>query len=74
MRAVEPHSPHFARFLAPRQESEVPEAEPSSTLVILDDVTRSQPRRTGGKVVILPDEERDSANSDESDTREANDD
>ncbi len=53
----EPHSPHFTRFLGPRDSSEVTELERSSSVTILADVPRRRVTQPSGKVVILPDEE-----------------
>jgi hypothetical protein len=58
VRGSEPHSPHFTRFLGPREPVEDTKPEPPSTVTILGDVLQSRPEQPGGKVIILPDEER----------------
>lgn len=63
VRGGEPHSPHFTRFLGPREPVEDPEPEPPSTVTILSDVPRSRPQQSGGKVVILPDKDRPESES-----------
>jgi hypothetical protein len=57
VRGVESHSPHFTRFLEPREELEDASTEPHSTVVILGDVRRNQHSSPGGRVIILDDEE-----------------
>jgi hypothetical protein len=57
VRGVEPHSPHFTRFLGPRGNSEDAQHELHSTVVILGDVPRNQPQSLGGRVIILDNEE-----------------
>lgn len=54
---VESHPPHFTRFLGPREERAELPSEPSSTVVILGDVRRNQPRSPSGRVIILDDDE-----------------
>ncbi|MFW9831918.1 MAG: hypothetical protein ACFFD8_09085 [Candidatus Thorarchaeota archaeon] len=66
VRGSESHSPHFTRFLAPRQGSQEQENEPTATVVILADVPRQKPRVPSGKVIILTDEERETNDADES--------
>lgn len=58
VRGGEPHSPHFTRFLGPRDQVEEPDPESPSTIRILDDVPKPRSPQSGGKVVILPDEEK----------------
>ncbi|MFX1564365.1 MAG: hypothetical protein ACFFCH_00075 [Promethearchaeota archaeon] len=53
----EPHSPHFTRFLGPREPTPVQEPQQRSTVTFLDDVPRRPKQQPGGKVVILPDQE-----------------
>jgi hypothetical protein len=57
VRGSEAHSPHFTRFLGPRGESESQSIETQSSVRILGDVSRQSVQPSGGKVVILPDEE-----------------
>ena len=59
VRGVETHPPHFTRFLGPRSEAEPPETATRPTVVLLEDVGRSQPASTKGRVIIL--EEKDAA-------------
>ena len=63
VRGGEPHSPHFTRFLGPREQVDDAEPEPSSTVRILGDVPRSRPQQSVGKVVILSDAERPESES-----------
>ncbi len=53
----EPHSPHFTRFLGPREPTPVQEPQQRSTVTFLDDVPRRPKQQPGGKVVTLPDQE-----------------
>ena len=59
VRGGEAHSPHFTRFLGPRDLGEEPEPESGSpsTVRILGDALKSHPQQSGGKVVILSEEE-----------------
>ncbi|MFX1474765.1 MAG: hypothetical protein ACFFCO_04700 [Promethearchaeota archaeon] len=57
VRGAEPHPPHLTRFLAPRTNPEPPTHQGESSVVILEDIPRRPPPRTGGRVIILGDRE-----------------
>ncbi|MFX1562816.1 MAG: hypothetical protein ACFFDP_05875 [Promethearchaeota archaeon] len=63
VRGVEPHPPHFTRFLARRTAATHP-VEERSTVVILEDVRRRTPPPLGGRVIILDDSESEINNND----------
>jgi hypothetical protein len=66
VRGVEPHSPHFTKFLGPRPSSDEPVGEEGPGIVILGNVPRTKRSQSrGGKVIMLQGKERAPTDSDD---------
>ena len=59
-RGVDAHPPHFTRFLGPRRDTEEPESNARSTVVLLGDVRRRSAPSPSGRVIILDDDDTES--------------